>query len=81
MAFMLTCPACAEAGLDPRRSETACLACGARFTLVAHCPQCAEVLEKVQACGAVDYFCNHCNHLVSKRSARFDIQPTPAAKG
>jgi predicted RNA-binding Zn-ribbon protein involved in translation (DUF1610 family) len=71
MAFMLACPSCGEEGLDPRRSETSCTACGDTFTLVAHCPQCDAVLERVQACGAVDFFCNSCNSLVSKRSARF----------
>lgn len=30
------------------------------------CPDCKKPLEKVVACGCTDYFCNHCNQLVSK---------------
>ncbi|MGL5706821.1 MAG: zinc-ribbon domain-containing protein, partial [Aeromonas sp.] len=25
----------------------------------------------LKACGAVDYFCNHCNSLISKRAVAF----------
>lgn len=75
MAFMLKCPACEQEGLDPRRQATSCTACGVAFTLKACCPQCDGELERVQACGAVDFFCNHCNNLVSKRSAHFVITP------
>ena len=32
------------------------------------CPHCQNELEKIQACGAVDYFCNHCNLLISKKA-------------
>ncbi len=74
MAYQIACPACGEEGLDPRRSETACTACQAVFRLTPHCPQCNAVLERVQACGAVDFFCNTCNNLVSKRAARYDIE-------
>ena len=73
MAFMLKCPDCDQEGVDPRHRESSCTACGHSFTLVAHCPQCASELERVQACGAVDFFCNSCNSLVSKRSARFEL--------
>ena len=71
MAFMLKCPDCDQEGVDPRYGESRCTACGHRFTLVAHCSQCGAELERVQACGAVDFFCNSCNSLVSKRSVRF----------
>lgn len=75
MAFMLKCPACQKEGLDPRRQATRCTACGAAYTLKPFCSQCDDELERVQACGAVDFFCNRCNNLVSKRSARFEITP------
>ncbi|TCS43787.1 zinc-ribbon domain-containing protein [Reinekea marinisedimentorum] len=32
------------------------------------CPKCNSELEELRACGAVNYFCNSCNELVSKRS-------------
>ena len=73
MAFMLQCPSCEQEGLDPRHSPSQCTVCKDNFSLEAHWPQCDGVLERVQACGAVDFFCNSCNNLVSKRSARFVI--------
>lgn len=30
------------------------------------CPKCKSELEQLKACGAVNYFCNSCNELVSK---------------
>ena len=31
------------------------------------CPDCLKPVEVIKACGCRDYFCNHCNQLVSKR--------------
>lgn len=31
------------------------------------CPDCKNPVEIIKACGCRDYFCNHCNQLVSKR--------------
>lgn len=31
------------------------------------CPDCLKSVEVVIACGCRDYFCNHCNQLVSKK--------------
>lgn len=33
------------------------------------CPDCLNPVEVIKACGCRDYFCNHCNQLVSKRRA------------
>lgn len=33
------------------------------------CPDCLNDVEIIKACGCTDYFCNHCNQLVSKRKA------------
>ena len=71
---ILTCPAC-HAELDSRSSETSCTQCQARYRIRALCPTCQQVLERLKACGAVDYFCNHCNSLVSKRSVIFEVSP------
>lgn len=32
-----------------------------------YCPDCHNELEAIKACGCNDYFCNHCNQLVSKK--------------
>jgi hypothetical protein len=31
------------------------------------CPDCKEAVETIIACGCRDYFCNHCNQMVSKK--------------
>ncbi len=74
MAYLLVCPACGKEGIDPRHASSSCQHCGKPFTVEPHCPQCDSELERVQACGAVDFFCNQCNNLVSKRSARYELK-------
>ncbi|MBL0449333.1 zinc ribbon domain-containing protein [Aeromonas caviae] len=73
----LTCPAC-QGELDSRSQETTCGQCQARYRIRALCPACGQALERLRACGAVDYFCNHCNTLVSKRTVLFEAQPDQA---
>ncbi|WP_324035661.1 zinc ribbon domain-containing protein [Aeromonas caviae] len=73
----LTCPAC-QGELDSRNRETTCGQCQARYRIRALCPACGQELERLRACGAVDYFCNHCNTLVSKRTVLFEAQPDKA---
>jgi predicted amidophosphoribosyltransferase len=74
----LICPACG-AELDSRSSEVCCGQCQARYRIRALCPTCQQELERLKACGAVDYFCNHCNSLVSKRAVRFEASPAGQA--
>ncbi|PKQ76763.1 zinc ribbon domain-containing protein [Aeromonas sobria] len=66
----LLCPSC-QAELDARSKEQTCGQCQAHILVTASCPTCQQELERLQACGAVDYFCNHCNSLVSKRTVQF----------
>ncbi|MGL5091475.1 MAG: zinc ribbon domain-containing protein [Aeromonas sobria] len=66
----LLCPSC-QAELDARSKEQTCGQCQAHVRVTASCPTCQQELERLQACGAVDYFCNHCNSLVSKRAVQF----------
>ncbi|MGY3901682.1 zinc ribbon domain-containing protein [Aeromonas lusitana] len=73
----LICPAC-SAALDSRSRETSCPQCQARYQIRALCPTCAQELERLKACGAVDYFCNHCNSLISKRAVQFELTPVEA---
>ena len=75
---LLTCPAC-QAELDSRSPEVSCGQCHARYRIRALCPTCQQSLERFRACGAVDYFCNHCNSLVSKRAVRFEAIPAEAS--
>ncbi len=66
----LLCPSC-QAELDACSKEQTCGQCQAHVRVTAICPTCQQELERLQACGAVDYFCNHCNSLVSKRTVQF----------
>ena len=31
------------------------------------CPDCGKPIEVLKACGATNYFCNHCNELKSSK--------------
>ncbi|GLT19466.1 hypothetical protein GCM10007938_32480 [Vibrio zhanjiangensis] len=48
-----------------------CQQCESDFDKVGYCPYCEAQLEKIQACGASNYFCNQCNELKSKSRAKF----------
>lgn len=39
----------------------------------AYCPVCKKKLELIAACGAAQYFCNHCKRLVSKKTVLEDV--------
>jgi len=43
------------------------------------CPDCENQIEVIKACGCNDYFCNHCNQLVSK-SRVIDLDSTTASE-
>lgn len=32
-----------------------------------YCPECSKEVEQINACGASNYFCNHCKKLVSSK--------------
>ncbi|HBC3859023.1 TPA: zinc ribbon domain-containing protein [Vibrio parahaemolyticus] len=52
-----------------------CGQCESDFKKVGFCPDCGAELEKLQACGAANYFCNTCcNELKSKSRVRFEFQ-------
>lgn len=43
------------------------------------CPKCENKIQKLQACGATQFFCDHCNELVSKSKVLTE-KPTVAAE-
>jgi len=62
------CPDCGHDSVKQvEKGALQCESCGHTFRQQAYCPVCDEKLEVLKACGAVDYYCNHCNNLVSKR--------------
>lgn len=56
------------------RGQYHCESCSVNFKKVGYCPDCDAELEKLQACGAANYFCNTCNELKSKSRVRFEFQ-------
>ncbi len=59
------CPEC-QGALENDNLNYRCSACAAQFKARAHCDRCDAELERLKACGAVDYFCNTCNEMKSK---------------
>lgn len=59
------CPEC-HGLLEFNNKLFHCAACQSDYSEQVSCDVCGETLEKLKACGAVDYFCNHCNCLKSK---------------
>ncbi|EKO3890533.1 zinc ribbon domain-containing protein [Vibrio metschnikovii] len=50
-----------------------CASCDVNYTKIAHCPDCSAELEKLQACGAANYFCHSCNELKSKSRVQIEF--------
>ncbi|MFY2509507.1 DNA ligase [Vibrio pectenicida] len=48
-----------------------CVRCENDFNKLGYCLDCEAQLEKLQACGASNYFCNQCNELKSKSRVKF----------
>ncbi|WP_083253125.1 zinc ribbon domain-containing protein [Enterovibrio norvegicus] len=71
---------CPECGVVMRWEQGTyrCGPCDKVFIKQGYCQTCDVQLEKLQACGATNYFCNQCNELKSRSSARivFETQKT-----
>lgn len=61
------CPSC-NTNLQKIDDTYSCDACKTRYREIIHCPKCDAPVETLKACGALSYFCNHCNELQSKSS-------------
>lgn len=48
-----------------------CETCSKHYLQIAPCPECHNPLQKMQACGAIDYFCQHGHGLISKKRLTF----------
>ncbi len=45
-----------------------CDTCNKEYIKNRYCEKCGEKLELIAGCGAVNFFCNKCNELKSKKS-------------
>ncbi|PKF50867.1 zinc ribbon domain-containing protein [Enterovibrio nigricans] len=60
-----TCPECGEA-LSWNNGNYDCHACDKTFIKQGFCLVCDAQVERLQACGATNYFCHSCNELKSR---------------
>lgn len=67
------CPDC-EKQLDWNSGLYQCGDCKTSWSKIAFCPVCDAELEKLQACGAVSYFCHQCNETKSKSTVRIEFR-------
>ncbi|WP_070962546.1 zinc ribbon domain-containing protein [Vibrio sonorensis] len=70
------CPKC-DVELE-WKGQYHCDECEQDYVKVGYCPECNDKLEKLQACGAANYFCNSCNELKSKSKVKFEFQAVDA---
>jgi len=52
--------------MEVRGKGAYCSACQSDYRYRAICATCGAELERLQACGASNWFCNQCNELKSK---------------
>ena len=64
------CPSCQQP-LTHDVQGFDCAHCGQHFAHLALCPDCHQPLQVLKACGAVDYFCQHGDGLISKKRVKF----------
>ncbi|MFM2482862.1 zinc ribbon domain-containing protein [Celerinatantimonas sp. YJH-8] len=69
------CPDCEQPLSHPAPGQWRCDHCHQNFKKEAYCSVCQQPLQVLQACGAVNYFCNHCNELKSKRTSIYRFHP------
>lgn len=73
MTMINACPTCQKELVWD--GQYYCFDCNKHYKKWAYCPECDAVLEKLQACGSVSYFCHTCNEVKSKSKARYVFQP------
>lgn len=68
-------PVCPKDGapLESRGTLWHCASCAGDFRLGGRCNKCGNELERLSACGAVNWFCNHCNELKSKSVVEYHM--------
>jgi len=61
--------------LEYKDASWHCPACANDFRLQGLCNTCGQELEKLTACGATNWFCNHCKELKSKSVVEYRLLP------
>jgi len=71
--MQLLCPHCQSELNRSGESKRHCETCHSDFILNIECNECGEVLQRLKACGAVNFWCEGCNELKSKSSASYKL--------
>lgn len=69
----LKCKKCAGKLEKIGKVNLHCNECDIDYGVKSFCGTCGEELERLVACGAVDFWCNNCNELKSKSSATYHL--------
>lgn len=68
------CPACGQP-MSWVSGHFHCDTCDTDYQQTALCPDCQQPLQKLKACGAVDYFCQNGHGMISKKRITFTYSP------
>lgn len=71
------CPECGHT-LAPAAGQARCDDCNLSFQAQPQCPDCQLPLQVLSACGALDYFCDHGDGLISKKRVVWQLTPMGA---
>lgn len=66
------CPECQSSMLKQGNQQFLCSDCQILYQQKVLCPECDRPLERLQACGAVDYLCLNGDGLISKKRIKID---------
>ncbi|MEG3753288.1 zinc ribbon domain-containing protein [Psychromonas arctica] len=71
--MQLLCPHCQSELNRSGESKRHCETCHSDFILNIECNECGAILQRLKACGAVNFWCEDCNELKSKSSANYKL--------
>jgi len=69
----VTCPQCANELQRSGELMRHCDTCQLDYRIDISCTQCGAPLQRLKACGAVNFWCDTCNELKSKKSAVYKV--------
>ena len=67
------CPQCNTELERSGELKRHCRTCDSDFLLDVSCRECGQPLQRLKACGAVNFWCEECNELKSKSAAVYSL--------
>ncbi|MEJ6079057.1 zinc ribbon domain-containing protein [Vibrio sp. 1-Bac 57] len=71
--MQLSCPDCESELANSGELKRHCPSCNSDFVVNVCCRECGQPLQRLKACGAVSFWCDHCNELKSKSTAIYNL--------